>query len=275
MAGPPFDRDDDLGTAPADVLARAKRVGPDFDLAPDPESEHEPEPWEIPPSPPPPPRLREQSVEDVFVRLRVLTLPQARAFLRAYRQIPRSELNVGGWAPGLGATAQGAGDPPSMDEIVRGRASLREGAVREARANGADAEVEALSARADDTLVDALSHASLRGGGLEEATVAAQVAARDAVVALALRPWISNWRFEELVQPWATAFTVEAAEAHSFDVLGAVALAFGVMALATLGVGQSSVGAPDLPTLVFGALAVIVLVVRWRLRRQPAANAEG
>jgi hypothetical protein len=217
--------------------------------------------------------LRELTVDAAFDRLGTLTLAQARAFQRAYEAIPSSDLDLGGWSPGLAAAASSSAsaDWLSMEQVARARDLLRQGAVREARANGADPDVEAVTARARETVVESLSHATLRGGGLEDATLAAETAAQDVAVALTVRPWIAEWRFQELVEPWARAFTVDAAEARSFDALGAVALAFGVMALATLGIGRSSLNAADLPVVIFGSLAVIVLLLRWRLRRHPVA----
>ncbi len=285
MAGMAPDPDDDLRTAaPADVLARARRVGPDLETegnheatpdsdqpGPEPDGDREFEPWDIAPPPPRAPRLLEQSVDEVFARISQLTLGQARAFLRAYQLIPRSELEVGGWAPGFGTSAEQKTDQPTLDQIVTGRAMLREGAIREARANGAQVDSEQVTARAREAVVEALSHASLRGGGIEEATVAAEMATQDTALALLVRPWISEWRFQELVEPWVKAFTVVAVEAHSFDVLGAVALALGVIALASFGIGQTSLNTGDAFGLLFAALTAVVLTIRWRLRRTPAA----
>lgn len=274
MAGTPWEPDDDIGAgAPPDVLARAKRVGPDFGpddpAGPDAEPAREPEPWELPPVPPPRPQLRERSAEDVFARVRELTLPEARAFLRAYQSIPRSELDLGAWAPGGGRAAAPDSDPPSVDEIAKGRAALRGGAVREARAQGAEIDPEPIAQRAREVVVEALSHAMLRGGEIEEATVAAEVAVQDAALALTARSWISEWRFQELVEPWVAAYTVLAKDGQSFDALGAVALALAVLALATYGLGRSSINASDAAAVVFAVLAALLLVVRWRIRRRP------
>jgi hypothetical protein len=253
-----------------DVLRRAKRVGPDsgLDVDADLEPERELEPWELPLAAPPAPRLEERSVEEVFARLRGLTLAQSRAFQRAYESIPSAELDLGGWAQPPRRERHDA--RATLDDIVNARALLRDGARREARANGADVETEAVGRLAREAVVEALSHASLRGGGLEEATVAAQIAAEDVVVALTLRQWIAPWRFDELAGPWVTAFSIQDTDARSFDVLGLAALALGVMAFAALGMGRTSLDAGDLWVFVFAALAVTVLLVRWRLRRQPA-----
>jgi hypothetical protein len=270
-----FDADEaNVGVASPDVLRRARRVGPDSDVDIDSHIEGEPqpelEPWEIPVGPPPPARLEERSIEDVFARLRDLSLPQARAFQRAYAAIPSSELDVGGWAQAARRVDHDARQKASLDDIVKARALLRDGAGREARANGADVETEAVAARVREAVVEALSHASLRGGGLEEATVAAQVAAQDVAVALTLRQWIAPWRFDELVEPWAKAFSIQETDARSFDALGLAAVALGVMAFAALGMGRTSLDAGDLWVFVFAALAVVVLLLRWRLRRQHA-----
>jgi hypothetical protein len=120
-------------------------------------------------------------------------------------------------------------------------------------------------------VIETLSHASLRGGGIEEATEAAEMAAQDTLLALSVRPWISDWRFQELVEPWVQAYSVVAQEAQSFDALGAVALALFVMAVATFGLGRTTVNAADLPAIAFAALAALIVVVRWRVRRQAAA----
>jgi hypothetical protein len=266
-----FDADEaNVGVGSSDILGRARRVGPDSDVDIDQEPQPELEPWEIPAEPPPPARLEERSIEDVFARLRDLTLPQARAFQRAYESIPRADLDLGGWAQAPQPAGDRADGKATLDEVVKARVLLRDGAGREARANGADLETEAVSARVRQAVVEALSHASLRGGGLEEATVAAQVAAQDVAVALTLRQWIAPWRFDELVEPWVTAFSIQDTEARSFDVLGLAALALGVMAFAALGMGRTSLDAGDVWVFVFAALALTVLLVRWRLRRQPA-----
>ncbi|MEA2623065.1 MAG: hypothetical protein QOH61_1975 [Chloroflexota bacterium] len=257
-------------TDPAATSPGLKRVGPDLGDEPRIELEREPEPWELPPAPPPPPRLHERSVEDVFSRIRGLTLPQARAFLRAYGRIPRNELVTGGWAPGVRGS-NGQEVPATLEEIVSGRAALRDAALREARGNGADLDPEPIAARARGAVVDALSHGSLRGGGLEEATVAAEVAAQDAALGLGLRPWIADWRFQELTEPWARGLLDDDTEAHSFDALGVIAFALGVMALATLTVGRSGTDNNDLLAFVCVALAAVVVAIRWRARRTPAA----
>jgi MYXO-CTERM domain-containing protein len=273
MAGSTWQPDDDIGAgAPPDVLARARRVGPDADdddAAPLPDRELEP--WELPPAPPPRPRLRERSLDDVFERIRALTLPQARAFLRAYQALPPAELGLDGSAPTEAASSERKSALPSVDQIVTGRAVLREGAIREARASGADLDPGPMAVRTREAVVEALAHARLRGGGLEEATVAAEVAAQDVAVALTVRSWISEWRFQELVDPWVAAYSEVAVEAHSFDVLGALGLALAVMAVATFGLGRSSVNASDLPAIAFALLAALVLLARWRTRRTGAA----
>jgi hypothetical protein len=268
-----FDVDEsNVGVASPEVLRRARRVGPESDVDIDIDEEPQPElePWEIPVEPPPPARLEERSIEDVFARLRDLSLPQARAFQRAYAAIPSSELDLGAWAQAPRRVDDDARQKASLDDIVKARALLRDGAGREARANGADVETEAVAARVREAVVEALSHASLRGGGLEEATVAAQVAAQDVAVALTLRQWIAPWRFDELVEPWTKAFSIQDTEARSFDVLGLAAVALGVMAFAALGMGRTSLDAGDLWVFVFAALAAVVLLLRWRLRRQQA-----
>ncbi len=256
------------------ILAGARRVGPDVEPGSaedaEPLDEPEPEPWDIPPPPPSAPRLREQSLDEVLARLNQLTLREARALLRAYRLIPRAELVFGGWAPVTAASERRSTDPPSLDQIVSGRANLREGAIREARANGAQVDADAVTARARDVVVDALSHATLSGGGIEEATLAAAMAAQDTALAFTVRPWISDWRFQELVEPWAKGFSVIAVEANSFDILGVIALGFGVMALFSLGVGRTSLDLGNVFGLLFAFLTATVLAIRWHVRRQPA-----
>jgi hypothetical protein len=227
------------------------------------------EPWDLPPAPPRPAVLREQSVEEVLSGLRRLDLPRAREFIEAYRSIPASELEPDGfgWA-GFGDAADARS--PTLEHVWSSRARLRDRALGEAGRGGFRGDPDPSLATARSAVVEALSHASLRGGQIEEATLAAETAAQDATLALLLRDWIPVETFEQLVAPWVRAGTEATASAEPFDILGLGVLALAVFALFDLTASQG-----NLASLTFGLVATLLAValawLRWRLRRRPAA----
>jgi hypothetical protein len=212
--------------------------------------------------------LADQTVDEVFERLRHISLDRADALRRAYEAIPPEDLDL----PDRGPWVLARAEPPRLPEIEASRRRLRAEAVRAARAKGYQGDPDDLLHHASSFAVDSLAQARLGGGDLEGATFAAEMGARDAALAADLRPWLEPSVLRRLAGPWGQAFSGVGPAQRPFDILGAMAVFPGL--LAVIWAIQAWSGEADwAPAAAFALGTGLIVAVRWRVRRLPLDDA--